>query len=318
MAKLKMGVYWACSCGGCDIAMLEIGERILKVAELADIVFWPCIADFKIKDVESYEDKSIDVVFWNGGIRNTENEHIAKLIRRKTKLLVAYGSCANEGCIPSLLNLYSNDEMMKWVYDEAPSVDNSDGVRPKTKVEVPEGELTLPALRETLVPLDRIVEVDYRVPGCPPAVDTTWAAIEAIASGDLPEKGAHLGCGNRSVCDECPLEKRNVKISKFYRVHEKKPEPGWCLLEQGFLCMGPATRSGCGAQCLNAGMPCRGCYGPQDGVEDQGAKILSAIGSLIDSDDEKTIRSIVDQIKDPAGTFYRFGMGKSILMRRKI
>ena len=85
MAKLKLALYWAASCGGCEIAQLEIGDKILKLAEAADIVFWPVAIDVKYKDVEAMPDQSIDVCLFNGGIRNSEQEHMANMLRKKSK-----------------------------------------------------------------------------------------------------------------------------------------------------------------------------------------------------------------------------------------
>src|SRR5512137_2651044 len=106
MAKLKVGVYWAASCGGCDVALLDIHEKILDVLAVADILFWPCAMDFKYKDVEAMPDGHLDITFLTGCIRNTENEHMAKLLRQKSKALVAYGSCSHMGGIPGLANFH--------------------------------------------------------------------------------------------------------------------------------------------------------------------------------------------------------------------
>jgi F420-non-reducing hydrogenase small subunit len=84
-AKKKVGVYWAASCGGCDISLLEIGPRILDLIAIADIVLWPCAADFKYADVAKYPDGYIDYCFFNGGIRTSEHEEVARLLRRKSK-----------------------------------------------------------------------------------------------------------------------------------------------------------------------------------------------------------------------------------------
>ncbi len=84
--KLKIASYWAASCGGCEIAVLDINEKILDVIQIADIVFWPVAMDIKYKDVENMPDKYIDVCFFNGGIRNSEQEHMAKLLRQKSKI----------------------------------------------------------------------------------------------------------------------------------------------------------------------------------------------------------------------------------------
>jgi threonine dehydrogenase-like Zn-dependent dehydrogenase len=100
--KPKLALYWAASCGGCEIAVLEIEEKILDVDAAFDIVFWPVAVDFKVKDVEAMEDGAIDVCLFNGAIRTAENEHMAALLRRKSKVLVAFGACACEGAIPAL------------------------------------------------------------------------------------------------------------------------------------------------------------------------------------------------------------------------
>ena len=127
------------------------------------------------------------------------------------------------------------------------------------------------------------------------------------------------------MCEECPLEKNVKNITAFYRPYEITPEPDICLLEQGIVCMGPATRGGCGALCPQVGMGCRGCYGPLDGVEDQGARMLTAIASVLDvgktgdtdADLERKLDKVLDTLVDPAGTFYRFSMAHSILHRAR-
>jgi F420-non-reducing hydrogenase small subunit len=111
--KPKLAMYWAASCGGCEISVLNIGDKILTVDEVFDIAFFPCIADFKYKDVENYPDGYIDVCLFNGAIRNSENEEMAHLLRKKSKVLVAYGSCAYEGCIPALSNLTTAEATLR-------------------------------------------------------------------------------------------------------------------------------------------------------------------------------------------------------------
>ena len=125
MAKLQVALYWAASCGGCEIATLAIGDKILKLAEAADIVFWPVGIDAKYADVEKMPDKSIDACLFNGAIRNSENEHMAKLLRQKSKIMIAYGSCAYEGCIPGLANFFTAQMILDNVYLDNPSTDNS-------------------------------------------------------------------------------------------------------------------------------------------------------------------------------------------------
>jgi len=317
--KLKIGMYWAASCGGCDISLLEIGPRLLELIEAADIVFWPCAADFKYRDVVNYPDRYMDICFFNGGVRSSEQEEIARLIRQKSKTLVAYGACACDGGIPSLANTKTVEGIFDASYHNNPSLDNPDHVEPQPLTPCEFGELEIPRLYPQVLRLADIVEVDYRIPGCPPVPDRVWEAILALIGGGLPARNnaVKVACTDKSVCDECSYEKRKVRIKEFKRPQEAIPEAGWCLLEQGFICMGPATRSGCGALCTKAHLPCRGCYGPCNGVEDQGAAMIGALGSILDADTEERAREMVDRIVDPVGTFYRFTLASSDLKGSK-
>ncbi|WP_027365773.1 NADH-quinone oxidoreductase subunit B family protein [Desulfotruncus alcoholivorax] len=313
MAKLNLALYWASSCGGCDVAVLDVNEKILDIAAVADIVLWPVAVDGKYADIEAMEPGTIDVCLFNGAVRNSENEHIAMLLREKSKVMVAFGSCAVSGGIPALANFKERDEVLKRVFMETPSTVNPEGVLPLTRCEVPEGTLSLPEFYKYVHCLDQVVEVDYYVPGCPPTPQRIWDVVQAIVSGNLPPRGATVGATEKSLCDECKRIKQNKKVKRFYRVHEIIPDPERCLLEQGLLCMGPVTRGGCGAQCISANMPCRGCYGPLPGVIDQGAKYISSIGSIMDVQSPEEVESLLETIADPAGTFYRFGMSTALL-----
>lgn len=328
--KPKFGMYWASSCGGCEIAVLNIGDHILDVDEAFDVVFWPVAADFKYEDVRNYPDGYIDLCLFNGAIRNSENEEMAKLLRRKSKVLVAFGSCAYEGCIPALSNFTTKEATLRAVYKDNPTIDNPDGVLPQPLTEIPEGEMEIPVFYNTVKALDQVVDVDYYVPGCPPEPHQIWAVLQVVVAAlqngaELPAKGSVVGAEQTAVCDECPLKKDVKHITRFYRPYEITPEPDICLLEQGIVCMGPATRGGCGALCPQVGMGCRGCYGPLDGVEDQGARMLTAIASVLDvghtgdtdADLEAKLDEVLDTLVDPAGTFYRFSMAHSILHRAR-
>src|SRR4030042_1654674 len=288
MAKLKLALSWACACGGCDVAVLDVNEKILDVANLADIVFWPIALDFKYHHVEAMSDKSIDVCLFNGAVRSTEQEHIAKMLRAKSKVMVAFGSCACFGGIPALANFATRAEIMERAYIEAPSNENPNKTLPQTKWKVPEGELTLPELYEDVLTLAQVVPVEYFVPGCPPTVDLILKVVNALATNSLPPPGAVIA-SEKTLGDECDRKKAEKKITKIYRTHEIIPDPNKCLLEQGLLCMGPATRGGCGALCVKVNIPCRGCFGPPPGVADQGAKLVSSIASIYEAKGKEDI-----------------------------
>src|SRR5512135_3707178 len=128
--KPKFAMYWAAACGGCEIAVLNTHELILEVDANFDVVFWPVAMDAKYKDVEAMEDGSITLTLFNGAIRTDENEHLAKLLRKKSKILVAFGSCANEGCMPALANLSPLKEIFDTAYSTL-TTDNPQAVRPQ-------------------------------------------------------------------------------------------------------------------------------------------------------------------------------------------
>ena len=320
-AKPNFAMYWAASCGGCEIAVLNIHEKILDVDANFDVVFWPVAMDAKYKDVEAMEDGSILLTLFNGGIRNDENEHIAKLLRRKSKLLVAFGSCANEGCIPGLANLSDAREIVSTAFNTI-TTDNPNQIYPMTSYAMPEGEIHIPTIYPRLKTLDQVVDVDYYMPGCPPESHQIAAVIDLVVQvlqgkAELPPKGAVIGAGNSTVCDECKRT-RNVKsIKSFRRIYDAQNDPELCLLEQGIPCNGIATRSGCDARCPAAGAQCIGCYGPAEGVIDYGARLVSAFASVIDSNDPDEIDRILDGIPDPTGQFYRFNLAGSLLKSGK-
>ena len=317
MSKPKFAMYWAASCGGCEIAVLNIHEKILDVDANFEVVFWPVAMDAKYKDVEAMEDGSILLTLFNGGIRNDENEHIAKLMRRKSQILVAFGSCANEGCIPGLANFSPSSEILTTAFNTI-TTDNPQGILPQTTYAMPEGEIHIPTILPRLKTLAQVVDVDYYMPGCPPESHQIAAVIDLViqvlqGKAELPPKGAVIGAGNSTVCDECD-RKRNVKtVAEFGRIQLIHADPELCLLEQGIPCNGMATRSGCDARCPSAGAQCIGCYGPAEGVLDYGARLIAAYGSVIGSNDPAEIDRILDGLVDPAGQFYRFNLAGSLL-----
>jgi F420-non-reducing hydrogenase small subunit len=321
-AKPKFAMYWAASCGGCEIAVLNTHEKILDVDANFDVVFWPVAMDAKYKDVQAMPDGAITLTLFNGGIRNSENEEMAHLLRRKSKILVAFGSCACEGCIPGLANFSSTQEIFDTAYATV-STDNPQNVRPQFRYSMPEGELRIPEFYPVLRTLDQVVKVDYYMPGCPPeshqiaaVIDLVIAALQGKAT--LPPPGSTIGAGGSTVCDECQRKRNEKSIKQFVRIQNLQAiDPALCLLEQGIPCNGPATRSGCGALCPLAGAQCIGCYGPAAGVVDYGARLMTAFASVIDSKDPAEVEHILDGLPDPAGQFYRFNLAGSLLRAAK-
>jgi F420-non-reducing hydrogenase small subunit len=288
------------------------------VVEKVDIVLWPVAMDFKYADVAAMPDRSIVATLINGAVRTSEQEALAVLLRRKSQYVIAYGACAQLGGIPALANQFPRADVLDFNYQSAPSVVNESRTRPQLKVEDQGRTPHLPEFRNVVRTLDQVVDVDFYLPGCPPTPNLTKAAFEALLSGNLPPKGAVLA-PDQALCHECDRQATkpsDVAFTEFHRPHQKLWDAGTCFLAQGVVCMGPATRSGCGAACTSGNMPCTGCFGPTSRVRDQGAKMLSSLCANVAATDEAGIRRTLEGIPDPVGTFYRYGLAKSLLRRR--
>jgi len=316
--KPKIAFYWCASCGGCEEAVVDLAEDILSVVAAVDIVLWPVAMDFKKKQIEAMPDKSIAATLLNGAIRTSEQEEMAHLLRRKSQYLIAYGACAQLGGIPSLANQFSREQLLRYVYEEAPTVENQAKTRPQSSSQNNGHTVALPQFRNVVRALDQVVEVDFYIPGCPPTPKITRAAVGALLEGKLPPKGSVLA-PDVALCEQCARKASkpdDLSFKEFKRPHQVALDANLCLLAQGIVCMGPATRGGCEAVCPAGNMPCSGCFGPTSRVRDQGAKILSSLCSNIAARDEKESRGILAGIPDPVGTFYRYGLAKSLLRRK--
>ncbi len=318
--KPKVAFYWCASCGGCEEAVVDLAEGVLDVAAAVDIVFWPVALDFKKSDVEAMADGSIAAAFINGGVRSSEQEEMVHLLRRKARAVVAFGSCAHLGGVPGLANLADRAAVLSVAYRESPSLVNPDGVLPQTGYDDDGRHLALPQLYDTVRALDQVIDVDYYLPGCAPTPALFLKAVTALLEGALPPKGSVLA-PDVALCDECPRrdsKPEKLALADFKRVTEVVLKQDECLLAQGVLCLGPATRGGCEALCVQGNMPCTGCFGPTSRVRDQGAKALSAIAAMVASNDAAEIERVLGAIPDPVGTLYRYSLPASLLARRRV
>jgi len=317
-AKPKVAFYWCASCGGCEESVVDLAEGILSVVEAVDIVFWPVAMDFKRADVEAMADGSILASLINGAIRSTEQEEMVRLLRRKSQLVIAYGACAQLGGIPGLANQFDREQILKYVYQDSPSVHNAEKTFPQQRFAEDGRVATLPGLWALVRTLDQVIPVDYYLPGCPPTSKLLQDALGALLAGNAPPKGTVLA-PDTALCEECPRrdsKPTDLAFSEFKRPHQVVVDPEKCLLSQGLVCMGPATRGGCGALCVKGNMPCSGCFGPTSRIKDQGAKFLSSVCSSVTATEEKAIDDILATIPDPVGTFYRYGLAGSLLRAR--
>lgn len=290
--KTKTDALTVClqSCAGCQIAILDMHEELLDVLELINIKFSPVVMDVK-------EVPRVTVALVAGAVANEDNEAKLKEVRKNSDILIALGSCAAFGGIPGLRNLHTVDEVLRRGYvDTESTVDGR----------IPSGK-EIPKLLENVKTINSVVKVDYYIPGCPPTPESIKDTIVALLSGHKPKPP------EKNLCNDCPREQKEMLIPKREFITEMVYAPcelatidqEKCFLEQGVICMGPATREGCGSRCLKANMPCRGCMGPTPNAMEQGCEIINALSSILPA-------GAVMFRDDIVGTGYRYSMASSI------
>ncbi|MEM2901172.1 MAG: F420-nonreducing hydrogenase [Candidatus Bathyarchaeia archaeon] len=270
---------------GCHVELLNLHHRILELPGKVSLVYSQILMD------EKELPRSVDIALVEGAVRTDHDQETLRKVREASGLVVAFGSCACLGGVPSLINPTPIQEALKSVYLETASTVG--GVIPYKDVPKP---------LEFVLPISEVVKVDYMIPGCPPESDEIFATVTSLLEGEEP----HLT--EKHVCDECDLERRGVFEARLKRVHER-PEPGRCLLEQGYLCLGPATRGGCKARCPGRMVPCDGCRGPSDTSWDQGLAMLDAVSATAHE------RIGTYELRTHAGIFHRYTYGASALSR---
>jgi F420-non-reducing hydrogenase small subunit len=311
--KKTLAVHTATGCRTCELSLLEIHYQVQRLQRLADIAYWPYLLGSQHADLARIE--TIDVCFFAGAVRTAGERRMAEQLRAKSRFMVALGACAGFGGMPGLANLVRETGPPP----AAPAAATS-----------PDPAAELPALEPRVVSLTQVVAVDYVVPGCPPTQNLVWSALQGVlgdagsqahlayAAGRLPKKVAQamasgvppprgtVFAGEKAVCASCSRVKEQKRFESVKRPYQAYESTGRCLLEQGLVCSGIATREGCGGLCTGVGIPCRGCFGKPEAVYDPGAKMVAAISSTFDAEKPQKIDAIVDQFLDLTGTFYRY------------
>lgn len=293
---VRIAEEWLSTCGGCEVTILDIGEALLDLLPKLEFVHMPVLMDHKYYgqtgEKTALEIPEADVGIISGGIRTEENKEIAEEMRKKCKTIIAIGSCANFGGVPALANMYTIDQIFDMVYRETKSTDPADNPT-----------VDIPPLRDRIYGVSEVIKVDVSLPGCPTTPEIVAEALTCLLEGKsfaLPE---------RSVCDDCPVKREKKAVTNLKRPLEKvdftagqKFEEIRCYMEQGFLCQGPATKTGCGGaekipRCIKAYMTCRGCFGP---IRTGANPMVDMMGAL------SSIGLDPKQIEDRMATFNRF------------
>lgn len=289
MAKVTVAEEWFTICGGCELATLDIGEPLVGLLDKIEFVHMPVLMDWKYFGQKGDQDEislpKADVGILTGGIRDEEQKHLAEEMRKNCGTIIAMGACATQGGIPGLNNMNTMDDMRETVFHEMKSTE-SNGI-PSEQI---------PAPLDRVYAVDEIIKVDVKIPGCPPA---SWHIVEAL-SALLEGKGWSLP--EKSECDYCPRERKMKADISLKRNLEPIPDEKRCMLELGYLCMGPVTLGGCGGalktpRCIAGNMPCEGCYGP---IREGANPMVDMMGAL------SSIGLDPKEIMDRRATFNRF------------
>ncbi len=292
MSKPSLAVETLSICSGCEIAILDLHQALPGVLDAVELKYIQVLMDHREPP------EGVTVGFVSGAVRNEEQLELLHKMRERCTVLVAFGACAAYGGVPGLANLHTTEEILQEVYINTKSTVNPKGVIPHKIV---------PPMLPELHPLSDFAKIEYSLPGCPPPPKLIAELVTCLLEGKEFKLEA------KTVCDQCPLEKEEKSITEFKRWGTEKIFPERCLLEQGYQCLGPSTQSGCEARCPEALSPCRGCFGPTENIEDQAAKMIGVIGSIVDQDPSKapTPNQIVKEIPDLVGTFLRFTIAAS-------
>jgi len=255
---VKVAFMQLSDCWGCHQSLLNLHLGLLPVLPALEIVYWPAVVDFKHDSLVARADGEIVVGFIEGSIRTKQDLENVKLMRQKSAIIVAFGSCACYGNVSGLANLWSIDECIDRKYNTVESKSSGIDGAPTENV---------PGFESKIVNVDKVISVDAYMAGCPPKPEAIFSAVGFLL-GQKP-----FPMNDLAFCNDCSLNQSG------------------CLLEAGKLCFGPITSIGCTMKCPNAGNPCVGCFGPAKTVASRASKLndmTKNLGSASSGDTKST------------------------------
>jgi|GEM_PF-29158 len=166
--KTRIATVWLDGCSGCHMSFLDIDHRLLEIADRIDLVYSPLV------DRKEFPD-GVHVTFVEGAVTNEDDDHKIRLVRERTKLLVALGDCAVTANVPSMRNIFSVEDLYARAYLENVTA----------QAQVPTQDI--PPLLGRTRPVHEVVPVDLHVPGCPPHPDHIFFVVSELLEGRVPD-----------------------------------------------------------------------------------------------------------------------------------
>jgi F420-non-reducing hydrogenase small subunit len=251
-SRVRTAIISLSTCGGCAATFLEDQAVLISLLEKVKISYCPMLIDkAELGDVE--------VAIVDGTVRVKEDEEKLIEARRKSRYLLAWGTCASFGGIPAFANQYELEDLIKESFGHTKDafayyLSGTRGIGGATFQEQ-ENELRL--LRRASK-LDEFVRVDYYLPGCPPRVDILVQFLNELKGEGEVSKPKTI------VCSECSRKHVKIPTEHFWISPRPHWDSGHCFTSRGSICMGFITKGGCGAICPQGGLPCWGCRGPSE------------------------------------------------------
>lgn len=291
--KVSVSFEWLSGCSGCELATVDLHERLLAVLDAIELVRLPILMD-----VKAYPKATLGIV--TGALRTEHDVHCVHEMRKSCAAILAFGICSVYGGPQGCGYAHSRGELEDSVYRKNPTTTTSF---------VP--DQGIPKLLDELRPIDSEIAVDYYLPGCPPNPYYVAESLKAVVEGRAPEFGPH------NVCFRCNRKMQKSEVTTLKRVHEVDLANDVCLLSQGVLCMGSATLDRCLAPCPQRAVPCTGCAGPSEHVilepqRDIRTEIADRLSRLTKIPRETAIREIELRAK----TYYAYAMASPVFRQK--
>ena len=293
--KVPVSFEWLSGCSGCEVGIVDLHERLLKVLEVVQIVRLPILVD-----VKDYPKAAVGIV--TGALRTEHDIECAKKMRESCDAILAFGTCA----------VYGGPQGSGYAHTLEELMDSSYRKNITTATDFVPSEHNLPKLLEEGVkPLDSVIDVDLYLPGCPPHAHYIFEALTALVEGREPEFGA------QNVCSKCDRKMTHTDVSSIRRMHEVDVDPDTCFLSQGILCMGSATLDRCLGPCPRHGATCTGCGGPSEHVVlEPHLDIRTEIARRMSMMTKIPYVDIVTEVEQQAKTYYAYAMASPVFRQK--
>jgi F420-non-reducing hydrogenase small subunit len=290
--KATLSVEWLSTCSGCELGIVDLHEKLLKVLEEIDLVRMPILMDTK-----AYV--RADIGMLTGSLRTEHDIEAARNMREACGSIIAFGTCAVYGGPHGSSYVHTNDELFECAFTKNPTTSTTN---------IPD---QVPKLLPETRTLDAEIPVDLYIPGCPPHAAYIFEGLTSLLRGREPKIGRH------NVCFNCTRVMKKTETASLRRGFEGDYDPKVCFLSQGCLCFGSATLDRCMAPCPQVGVPCFSCGGPSEAIileppKDVRTMVASRMAHLTKIPYDQIVREIEQQAK----THYAYAMASPVFRQK--